>query len=311
MGIKIHMLNVGDADAIIVQLTKGHLKMILLVDGGKNEGHADQIISYFERIKDEPSIIINTHLDQDHIGGLPKILRKYKSSIQSIWTHLPEKHYHEGSFKKALMEKAGVNEGLQLVLASVQDLNNFIDVATELGLNKKIVEPFSDSKDQQLLAFCALWGIDILGPSVNFYESLVPDILKEYDSRIFECGVHKATANPCDLIGQDGDDTPTNESSLIFQINSGNKYLFTGDAGLRAFRQVKDNLGRVYWLKVPHHGSGRNLNSDLIGRLSPNKCFISAVGLNGHPDANLKRCLGRYAQVECTGESNVDLIEER
>lgn len=312
MGIKIHMLNVGDADAIVVQLTKGYLKTTLLVDGGKDENHASQIISFFEKIKDKPDTIICTHLDQDHIGGLPNILKEYKSNIQSIWTHLPERHYPGSSFKKVLMEKASVNEELQVILASVQDLDDFIEMARQLGLDKKIVEPFSDSNDQQLLTMCALWGINILGPSSSFYDSLVPDILKEYDSRILECGVYKTYVDPCTQIGQDGYDRPTNESSLIFQVTTDKKYLFTGDAGLRAFGQLKNQLARVYWLKVPHHGSKKNLNSDLIEKLNPAKCFISAVGVNGHPDENLLACLKIHnvASVKCTGIEDSDLAEE-
>ncbi len=310
MSIKIHMLNIGDADAIIVQLTKGYLKTTLLVDAGKDNSHASQIINYFGEIKDKPDVIICTHLDHDHIGGFPNILREYKNNIQSIWTHLPEKHYRAASFKKTLIETASVNRNMQLILASIQDLENFIEVAHQLGLDKKIVEPFSDSKDQQLISICACWGINILGPSTVFYDSLVPDILKEYDSKILESTTHKASVDPCSQIGQDGYDRPTNESSLIFQVTTDIKYLFTGDAGLRAFGKI-NKLDRVYWLKVPHHGSRKNLNSELIGKLNPTKCFISANGNNGHPDENLLACLKNHnvASIQCTGIENDDLVE--
>jgi len=312
MNIRIYVLNVGDADAIIVQLAKGYLKTTLLVDGGKDDSHASKIISFFEKIKDKPDAIICTHLDHDHIGGFPNILREYKNNIQWIWTHLPEKHYRGNSFKKALMENASANKDSQLILASVQDLENFIEVAHQLGLDKKIIEPFSDSKDQQLISICACWGINILGPSTAFYDSIVPDILKEYDSKILESGVYKASVNPCAQIGQEGYDRPTNESSLIFQVTTNNKYLFTGDAGLRAFDQISNQLNRVYWLKVPHHGSRKNLNSELIEKLNPVKCFISARGNNGHPDENLLACLKNHkaASIQCTGIENDNLIEE-
>ncbi len=313
MAIKIHMLNVGDADAIIVQLENSFEKISLLVDGGKNSEHADKIISYFDNLRIAPDILICTHLDKDHIGGLSYVLEKYHKNIKSIWAHIPDKH--DASFKTKLSAKivekrafSRADERLELIIASVQDLENFIQVAGRFGL--KVLEPFSDTNDQQIISICKKWDIEILGPSISFYDSLVPSFRDTYaPKKLYELA--KAGGSPCLLIGQEGNDTPENESSLIFKISdNGKNYFFTGDAGLQAFEQVDGKLTKIYWAKIPHHGSRKNLNQRIIEKVSPQKCFISAVGKSGHPDDNLKKCLDKHnAQVECTGEKNSNLIE--
>ena len=46
-------------------------------------------------------------------------------------------------------------------------------------------------------------------------------------------------------------------------------------------------LRNVDFLKVPHHGSRRNLNTSIIEALSPKKCYISAAGNKKHPSGRL------------------------
>ena len=316
MPIKIKMLNVGDADAIVVQLRKNNEQLNIVVDGGRSQSHADRIIDYFEDLRIRPQILICTHLDQDHIGGLGYILEKYHQGIQGIWTHLPEKH--EPSFKSWLKQErvvqlthfGKVDERTEQLYASVQDLENFVLIAERFGLKHLLFEPFSD-ETQRVDSFCDKWGIKILGPSASFYTELVPHFHRAYKKQLYE--YEKAQIDPCSRIGKEGYDRPENESSLIFKISDGGKdYLFTGDAGLMALGKIADKLGKIYWLKVPHHGSRENLNEELIRRLSPAVCHISADGRNGHPDENLIACLRAHkaATVRCTGLENSDLVEE-
>lgn len=318
MAIKIHMLNVGDADAIIVQLENSFEKISLLVDGGKNSEHAGKIISYLENLRIAPDILICTHLDKDHIGGLGDVIEKYHKAIKSIWAHIPTKHDTEFKLKlfSKMVEKNAsgrVDKRLELIMASVQEIEDFIQVADRYNI--RVLEPFSDTSDEQIISLCKKWKIEILSPSVSFYDSLVPLFRNTYvpspPKKIYEHELVKAGESPCLLIGREGYDTPENESSLIFKISdNGKNYLFTGDVGLQAFERIDDKLTEAYWVKIPHHGSKKNLNQRIIERVSPRKCFISAVGKNGHPDDNLKKCLEKKnAQVECTGEENSDLIE--
>jgi beta-lactamase superfamily II metal-dependent hydrolase len=296
MNGKIHMLNVGDADAIIVQLEQPPDKLNLLIDGGENRDHSKKIISYFKSLNITPDIIICTHLDKDHIGGLRDVLKEYHKDIKSIWVHRLANHCKSFEIALGAMEVDKIafprNERNDYVIASVDDLKNLVQEAEGYGL--QILEPFFDSTDPGIVDRCKKWGIKILGPSKEFYDFLASKILANY------------------VMAKIKNDTPENESSLIFKIsNNGKDYLFTGDAGLQAFGDVVRKLTPVHWLKIPHHGSKKNLNLNLIEKLSPQKCFISAAGRNGHPDKDLVACLEKNnAKVECTGEKNSDLTEE-
>jgi beta-lactamase superfamily II metal-dependent hydrolase len=311
MKIKIHMLNVGEADAIIVELIDPYNNELrLLIDGGL-EKHARTIIDYFKQINTKPDILICSHLDKDHVGGLRGVVEEYKDYIKAIWVHLPENH--DGNLRKSVIEKAGLNERSGLILASINDLKNFIEVARKYKI--KIFEPFSDSLPQEVQSICSQFRMRILGPSIDFYNKLVVDFKEDFNSAIIDSKkdiieyVIAATKNPCANLGS-SKDRPENESSLIFEISTFyKKFLFTGDAGLIAFNDIKSKLAKVYWLKVPHHGSKGNLNSEVIEVLKPQRSFIPADGIK-HPDSELVNCLKSHgSEVKCTCEASV-LIEE-
>ncbi|MYE38105.1 MAG: MBL fold metallo-hydrolase [Candidatus Spechtbacteria bacterium SB0662_bin_43] len=68
----VHFLNVGQGDAIFVEMPTGHT---LLIDGGLSGSETAYIIGsllpFYERDID---VVIATHLDSDHIGGLISVL---------------------------------------------------------------------------------------------------------------------------------------------------------------------------------------------------------------------------------------------
>lgn len=88
-------------------------------------------------------------------------------------------------------------------------------------------------------------------------------------------------------IPQHGHDSEANENSIILLINhEKNSMLFTGDAGVRAFNNIKNNLPQnITLLKVGHHGAKGVVNKEMVQYLNPRVSLIS-VGYNkyGHPN---------------------------
>lgn len=77
MEIKIEMLDIGDGDAIIIHLKRELENLIILIDGG-NSKNVPKVLAKLDPIlvesgKEGPDLIVCTHYDSDHIGGLKRI----------------------------------------------------------------------------------------------------------------------------------------------------------------------------------------------------------------------------------------------
>ena len=72
--IMVHFIDVGQADSILID--NGTFEV--LIDGGNN-GSGDDIVDYIADYIDGPlDILIGTHPDADHIGGLDDVLKAYE-----------------------------------------------------------------------------------------------------------------------------------------------------------------------------------------------------------------------------------------
>jgi hypothetical protein len=89
--------------------------------------------------------------------------------------------------------------------------------------------------------------------------------------------------------------SPENEVSTVLALPSpkGEIYLFTADAGVEALTDVASRctLQRLHWMQIPHHGSRRNLNENLISHFQPKTCVVSAKGSIKHPSKKLVNAL--------------------
>ncbi|MHC9161502.1 ComEC/Rec2 family competence protein [Exiguobacterium profundum] len=73
--IKVHYIDIGQGDAIYIKMPSGE---DVIIDGG-NKGKGDAIVAYLKKQKvDDIEVLISTHPDADHIGGLDEILDAYR-----------------------------------------------------------------------------------------------------------------------------------------------------------------------------------------------------------------------------------------
>jgi competence protein ComEC len=76
--LTVSFLNVGQGDAIFVDAPNGNQ---LLIDGGPGQGvlrELSKAMPFYDRSID---VVLATHADQDHVGGLPDVLKKYKVNL--------------------------------------------------------------------------------------------------------------------------------------------------------------------------------------------------------------------------------------
>jgi len=79
--LQVHFLDVGQGDAVFIQTPDG---IEILIDGGANSGVLSELskhMSFFDRDID---MIVGTHPDKDHIGGLVDVLERY--NVSSVLT---------------------------------------------------------------------------------------------------------------------------------------------------------------------------------------------------------------------------------
>ena len=79
--LQVHYLDVGQGDAALIETPSG---VQVLVDGGANATVLRRLgeeMSFFDRSID---VVVGTHPDKDHIGGLIDVLKRY--SIATIFT---------------------------------------------------------------------------------------------------------------------------------------------------------------------------------------------------------------------------------
>ncbi len=295
---EIDMLNVRNADAFLIHFyDESENEYIILVDGG-NYDDGKKIAEFIRRNYDKQSIdlAICTHCDKDHFGGLLYLLEQQKDDgednmqIKQIWVDDPANHVPLGQIKWSRIDKPSIDVKARSVF-DIDGKENLLDLIESLPIEWK--EPFSNPKsDNEIADFLGL--IKVVGPTQEFYKSLVPDFRNDlkrkkggYDSEDKEPHVEiEKDGRMLSKTLEEAEDDPSshNQSSVIFTFvpdpDTSKKFLFTGDACRVSFENLKsqklwDSLQNVYWLKVPHHGSKHNLDSDIINHLKPQVAYVS------------------------------------
>ena len=343
MSINIKILGVKDGDANIIALQKNSKSLVILIDSGAKQ-YAKKVCAELDKTlglfgKNAPDLIVCTHFDSDHIGGMSEIVQYYakqKKMIGRVWLHKPAKvldelislgeNYRKDKLKfKPFTEVNSLKESMLMVgkwgyaemfLESVPQLKSLVQVIKDFEI--LIEEPFADIK----FSLDGWPELEIVGPSKSFFKSLFPygitakDIIKEEAIYNHLCEIKLLSTldkKPCEILDQDEEKkevTKTNMASIILCITwEGKKYLFSGDSNITALKNVpdyKNKLSKIYFLKIPHHASRNNLSTDLIRIMTPKYAYVSG---DKYIDDEVLGCLkAKGANVKVTRNQNQDLV---
>jgi len=75
--LTVAFLDVGQGDAIYIQAPNGN---DMLVDGGAGEGVLRELATVMSVSDRDIDVVVATHPDKDHIGGLIPVLERYNTS---------------------------------------------------------------------------------------------------------------------------------------------------------------------------------------------------------------------------------------
>ena len=262
------------ADAIAIRygedLTDRSLTTVVVVDSGRSQSTSGKVQDIVNTVfkTDTVDLIVSTHADQDHAGGIPYLLNNL--TVGQVWVHRPQDHHLANQ---------------EPITASMTDIRDILTTATKRGV--PVNEPFSDSLEHEFE------GLHILGPSSAYYENLMRrgmfeeeelELLKELND-----SVQASMGDGAPGLRTAPTTSLRNNSSTVLLLKLQSvQLLLTGDAGVEAFESARPNFEGVGYdptrsiIQLPHHGSRNNLNPEtsrlLLGSGSQEtRAFVSAA----------------------------------
>lgn len=284
-GVEVDMLDVCNADCILVTKWTNGARKTVLIDGG-NRGDFGTLRTFLhQRQLRSLDAVVCTHPHDDHAAGLLELLKDRSIGIGRAYLHIPQLHADLPRLREALRATAGSTEAacIQKSLETAEELYSAFD-----GRSIPVTEPFAGTAVEFLF---------VLGPSQSYYHQLIaeyasPAGIQKIDIQQAVWSIlHDHAADELDTeLPENPQTTPENNSSVIlaFAYQNGpqiQRVLFTSDAGVPALQNVTQQyeLRNLYCMQVPHHGSRRNINPALIKLFSPKYAWVSAEGSKKHP----------------------------
>ena len=155
--------------------------------------------------------------------------------------------------------------------------------------------------------------IKLVGPHSDYFASAVFEMVNNFaelrDEIPFE--YYAPDELPTDeeaksVMDEKKEESATNKSSMILLFHpQGRNFLLAGDACSASIHQAIIDYPELEGctLKVPHHGSKRNLTTEVIDLLKPSQAVISCKGTKKHPNKAIVHFLSKYCDVFATSKS--------
>ena len=294
-------------------------QQLVVVDGGPPGVYAGALKPRLEDIRKkrklppttplEIELMMVSHIDADHITGLLELTKKMKeqkdSKEPSPWTI---KRFWLNSFDDTVATGVGGHgaavadvtaadadvfaASLTLTPASVKQGRDLEKLLPALSLDgnvpfKGLVQCPADSTAHTI----AIGDLEltVIGPNEANIELLRAEWAKKVVDVIKK---EKEKAKPSALVADYVDASPYNLSSIVVLAKCQDKtMLLTGDGRgdhtldeLEKAGVIKDGRVIVDLLKLPHHGSSRNIDQDYFDTIRATHYVISADGKYSNPD---------------------------
>ena len=320
---EIDFLNVGSSksgDAIPLRYSIGNVKTVHVTDGGFQDS-GDIVIQHIKKYYDDPSTIdavIASHSDGDHTGGLRKILEAF--SVTELWMLRPWLYADELIDRFARF--SNVENLVRRLKETYPNIAELEEIAEEQGV--PISAPFQGEK---------IGEFTVLAPSKERYLNLVVESDRTPEAaalsllgqgRAFVKSVVSFMRSAWGEETFSSEETSSeNEMSVIQYANlCEKKVLLTADAGRGALTEAMEyapsvglTLPGIDRFQVPHHGSRRNVSTEVLDRWLGERLseklqegtenFIAIISASkedkDHPrKAVVRACIHRGAKVIST-----------
>ncbi|HZD16646.1 MAG TPA: MBL fold metallo-hydrolase [Actinomycetota bacterium] len=302
----MEVLPARQGDAILVEYGADEAAAHrILVDGGTPGTKADLRARLLE-LGTPPirfELLVITHVDGDHIGGVLELLENdpgiatFDDVWFNAWRHLPANEVEplgpvQGERLTTWLDRHGTpwNLAFDARAVAVPDEGDLPTIALPEGMRATVLSPGTS----ELAALRPVWEREVreagLEPGTPYTEAAeIPATVAALGPPPTPEDVERWAATPS---SEDGSEANGASISMLLELE-GRSALLTGDAhSAPLVRGVDRLLGvrgaerlEVGVFKLPHHGSRRNVSTELIGRVRADAYVFSTNGaLYGHPD---------------------------
>jgi len=294
MTLSLQALPAHHGDALWLEYgAKGRHRV--LIDGGPRSKETEVMIR--QLLADDPSaveLVIVTHIDADHITGLLEIFRDLETPLEpgdvwfNAWRHLPDDLLgaQQGEEMSAAIERRGLawNAAFDGAAVVVPEEGPLPVVELPGGLRLTVLSPTR----AELAALRPVWQREVekagLVPGTPPEPPEAPDLLGDSSLDLAELAERPFQK----------DRSAANGASIAVVAELGDRsMLLTGDAHAWVLTTQLQRLAvergetrlALDVVKVPHHGSRRNVSRALVEAVDCDRWLFSTDGsIFGHPD---------------------------
>jgi len=318
----LEALDARKGDSLLLHFGTLAKPELIVLDGGPSGVYKKALKPRLEELRTSRGVngrltirmLMVSHIDDDHINGVLGMLTELDDlradrkpqpyDVLTLWHNsFDDILGNEGDVLTASLTTAAVaaskdqpipsglpiHRDAALVLASVGQGRELRTRAKALSIavNKGFDDLVGVPRDTPAAAQPVSGGLSltVIAPG----KQRVDELRQEWDKQIKHMGVARQAAFV--------DDSVFNLSSIVVLAKVAKKtMLLTGDArgddileGLKNASLMKNGKCHVDVLKVPHHGSDRNVSTEFFRQVTADHYVISANGQHGNPEvATLK-----------------------
>jgi beta-lactamase superfamily II metal-dependent hydrolase len=314
----LEALEAKHGDALLLHYGTRANPRLVVIDGGPAGVYSKTLKPRLRTLRDRRSpgkrleidLLMVSHIDDDHINGvlalvedlaeLRKAGEELPFDIRTLWHNSFEELTAGDTASLALpagdVSAAAVGDappaGLPLsrrgalIVLSVGQGQSLRNQANFLGLSmpKLVVYGGGQARKRNVVGDLTL---QVLGPNEKRVVKLREEWLKELEKKA-RTGAADFQASAAAFV----DNSVANLSSIVVLVRQGERtILLTGDArgddildALTEAELLTNEHIHVDLLKMPHHGSDRNVTTDFFRKVTADHYLISADGRFGNPE---------------------------
>ena len=322
--MRFEFLPAFKGDCFLIQAGSEAAPFLILVDGGPAGTYRTHLRKRLVALRENRgldetrplriNLVIVSHVDDDHINGIIDLFTEIRDArragdlplfeVEALWHNSFDAilgndevaaeiaQFGAASFAPLVAESDSPEAfDAGLILQSIQQGQDLRDLAEALGIE---INPGFDGLVRTRAGEATrrrIGGIDvtIIGPR----ESELRKLQKDHDKWLAKRRAAGEPVTPASLLQALTDESVANLSSIVLLVErDGQSALLTGDARSDFILSGLEESGlvdpggsiEIGLLKMPHHGSDRNVDEDFLRRIPARRYLFSGDGEHGNPE---------------------------